>query len=95
MDIPYYKIDKAEMPPGLGTLERPWFWYTFALTGDEKCARPECPSVAHAGLVFMKEGDKGRWQEAQDSEDVLDADIVFYCANDFIPAVTRLTKSPK
>jgi hypothetical protein len=94
-EILYKDIDRAEMPPGTGTFDRPWYWYTFVVPEREQCASPECVITAHAGLVFMKEGDKTRWNEKQDTDEEMDADAVFYCVAHFFPAVERLNKSPE
>lgn len=96
MDIRYKDIDRAEMPPGFGSFDRPWYWYThasFVLSGEE-CAASGCECRAHAGLILMKEDDKVRWQEKQFTEEMMAADIVFYCAPHFTPAIERLTQSP-
>jgi hypothetical protein len=95
MDIKYRDIIRAEMPPGHGTPERPWYWYTNVTEANEECAPAECPRPAHMGLVLMKEEQKDAWQERQDTEETMDADVVFYCAIHFIPAVARLTEAPE
>lgn len=93
MEILYSDVDKAEMPPGSGSEDRPWYWYVPSTPENEECANPECECVAHMGLVFMTEDDKDDWVYAQDVEETFDADVVFYCVMHFIPAVERLSKS--
>lgn len=89
----YSDVDKAEMPPGTQSFDRPWYWYVGSVPEGEKCASSECESVAHMGLVFMTEGNKERWQENQNTDETFDADAVFYCVMHFTPAVERMAKS--
>lgn len=97
MQMLYSVIDRAEFPPGSGTEDNPFYWYTYALPEGEDaedCADSECPNVAHAGLVFMNEDDKERWNDKQDTDETIEADVVFYCVMHFVPAVERINSRP-
>lgn len=94
MQMLYSDIDRAEFPPGSGTGDNPFYWYTYTVPEGEDCADPECANVAHGGLVFMKEDDKVRWDENQDTGEMMEADVVFYCVMHFVPAVERINSRP-
>lgn len=101
MIIECWKIDKAQMPPGTpntedseGTPGNPNYWYTYYVPQDDVCANAECPSVVHAGLVWMKPEQEQFWADNQSEEEgeTMDADIVSYCATHFMPAVQKLNE---